>query len=154
MDSIVRAFCIYVALVTILRTVGRRSLQQATAFEWILIFLIGGVCIQEIITDDHSITNAVLTAATLALTHVAASLLQSRVPWFARIATGTPISIELGSNWDRGRLNALLLNEEDVMAMARSKGLTDRESVGHVVVERNGTINVFPAAAERDGGGR
>jgi uncharacterized membrane protein YcaP (DUF421 family) len=101
------------------------------------------VCIQEVVTDDRSITNAVLSASTLALTHVAATWLQACVPWFARIATGVPISITLGPDWDRKRIHELLLNEEDIMAVARSKGITDRERVGYIVVERSGVINVF-----------
>ncbi|HTD33332.1 MAG TPA: YetF domain-containing protein [Candidatus Elarobacter sp.] len=144
MDSIVRAALTYWFLYFVLRVLGRRSLQQSTGFEWILIFLLGGVSIQAIVTDDRSLTNAWLVVMTIALTHVGATFLERKVSKLGARMEGTPVPIVEHGVWHVERLSALRILEQDVMAAARQRGLERFDQIDSAIVERNGAVSIVP----------
>ena len=149
MDSIIRAACTYWALYFLLRVIGRRSLQQATGFEWILIFLFGGMTIQAVVTDDRSLTNAWLSVTTIALMHVFVTFLERKIDSLGKRLEGTPIPVAQNGTWHIDRLEQIRILEQDVMAAARQKGLRSFDQIDTVVVERNGAISIVP----KDGAG-
>jgi uncharacterized membrane protein YcaP (DUF421 family) len=144
METIVRAAVTYWFLYFVLRIIGRRSLQQNTGFEWILIFLFGGISIQALVTDDRSLVNAWLAIMTVALMHVSVTLIERRFQKTAQRLEGTPIPIAERGDWHIERLEALRILEQDVMAAARQKGLKSFDDIESAVVERNGAISIIP----------
>jgi uncharacterized membrane protein YcaP (DUF421 family) len=144
MDAIVRAALTYFFLYFVLRVLGRRSLQQSTGFEWILIFLFGGISIQAIVTDDRSLTNAWLVVMTVALVHVAVVFLERKVDKLGARMEGTPIPVAEHGTWHVERLEALRILEQDVMAAARQRGLERFDQIDSAIVERNGSISIVP----------
>lgn len=144
MDSILRAAATYWLLYFVLRLLGRRSLQQTTGFEWILIFLFGGMTIQAIVTDDRSLTNAWLSVMTIALMHVLVTFLERKIDKLGKRLEGTAVPIAEHGKWHIERLEQLRILEEDVLASARQKGLQRFDQIDSVIIERNGMISVIP----------
>lgn len=142
MGTIVRATVIYWFLLGILRIVGRRSFEQLSPFEMILVFLLGGIGIQAIGADDRSMVNALLGISTVALMHVLVSWLKLRSEAFRRWVDGTPIVIVEDGYWHEERIEKLQLHEQDIMAAARAKGLERHDQIQFAVVERNGKISI------------
>jgi uncharacterized membrane protein YcaP (DUF421 family) len=142
MGTILRAIAVYFTLLVVMRVVGRRSFEQMSPFEMILIFLFGGMGIQAVVSDDRSLTNALLGIMTVALLHVSVAFLKMRSEGFRRLVDGTPIVIVEGGHWHEDRLQRLRLTPQDVMAAGRQAGLEHMKQIQFAVVERNGGISI------------
>lgn len=143
MVTIVNAAIIYWVLLFALRLVARRSPNMMTPFEIILLFLMGGMGMQAIVGNDHSLTNAVLGIATVVMMHVLVASLKGWSERFGRIVDGTPVIVFGKGQWQREKMWRLRIHEQDVMAAARGQGVERLEQIKYVVVERNGGISVL-----------
>jgi uncharacterized membrane protein YcaP (DUF421 family) len=114
-----------------------------TPFEFIMIFLLGGMAIQMVVTDDRSLVNALLGIATVALNQTLVSTLKQRSENFGRFADGTPVVILEHGKWHEDRMHHLRVQAQDVMTAARQQGIETLDQVKTAAVERNGAISVF-----------
>jgi uncharacterized membrane protein YcaP (DUF421 family) len=143
MAAVFRAIFAYLFLVFIVRTVGRRPGKQMTPFEYVLIFFIGGLALTAVIGDDRSITNAFCAVMAVALTHFAIAKLRQISPMFGLIADGTPsILLEHGA-WHPETMRKMRIQDDDVMAAARDKGIRTLEQIEYAILERNGEISII-----------
>jgi uncharacterized membrane protein YcaP (DUF421 family) len=63
-DSVLRAFVVYIVLLVILRVAGSRTMAEITTFDFVLILIISEAVQQAMIDDDNSMIQAdVLEAA-------------------------------------------------------------------------------------------
>jgi len=152
MATILRATIAYWALLFTLRVIGRRAVNQMTPFEFILLFLIGGMTIQAIVYDDRSLTNALLAVITIGINHVFVAWFKEKSETFRKIADGTPIVIIEKGHWYEDRMYRMRLCDQDVMSVARQSGISHLEEIDTAIVERNGAISIYkrkePAGAE------
>jgi uncharacterized membrane protein YcaP (DUF421 family) len=142
MVTIVNAAIIYWALLIALRLVGRRGPSMMTPFEIILLFLMGGMGMQAIIGNDHSLTNALLGIFTIVMMHVSVATLKGWSELFGRIVDGTPVIVFSHGQWQDECMKRLRVHVQDVMAAARSQGVERLEQIKYAIVERNGGISV------------
>lgn len=147
MDSVINAAIVYVFLRLIIGLTGRRNLGQLTAFELVLMIVIGGAVQRALVGDDPSLTNAAIIVATLIALDILTSLIERRSRVFGRIMRGAPlIVVENGRPLSR-RLFRAQLSEDDVLAAARRHhGLTAIEDVKYAILEANGEISIVPNA--------
>src|SRR5215203_4701121 len=142
MGTIIRATLAYWLLLFILRVLGRRSTSQMTPFELILLFMIGGMTIQAVVSDDRSMTNALLAVCTVASMHIVVSVLKQWSDGFAKVVDGTPLVVMDRGEWNKELMQACRIQEQDVMQAARQQGIQRAEPIKYVIVERNGSISI------------
>ena len=146
MAAILRALFGYVFLVFMTRIVGRRPGKQMTPFEYVLIFFIGGLTLTSMVGNDRSLTNALGAIIMVALTHFLITWLKQRSPAFGRIVDGTPLVLKEKGQWNIEAMRGMRLQDDDVMAWARDKGIGTLEEIDYAVLERNGEISVLGAS--------
>jgi uncharacterized membrane protein YcaP (DUF421 family) len=144
MGTILRAIVAYLVLLLMIRVTSRRAAGPATPFQLILIFLFGGMTIQAVVSDDRSLTNALLGVMTIAWMHLTVAWAKIRWPAVGRVVDGAPILLVEDGRWHEDRLKRLQLHDTDVLASARLHGLLRRDQVLHAVFERNGEIAIIP----------
>jgi uncharacterized membrane protein YcaP (DUF421 family) len=59
------------------------------------------------------------------------------------LADGTPVIIVENGHWHHERMWRMRLQDQDVMAAARDKGIRTLEQIDMAIVERDGSISVF-----------
>jgi uncharacterized membrane protein YcaP (DUF421 family) len=145
MDSVINAVIVYVFLRLVIGLAGRRNLGQLTAFELVLLIVVGGAVQRALVGDDPSLTNAAIIVATLIGLDLLASLIERRSRGFGRVLRGEPlIVVENGRPLAR-RMHRAELSEDDVMAAARlHHGLTTIDEVKYAILETNGEISIVP----------
>ena len=143
MGPILRGIAVYWFLLFTLRIIGRRAVNRMTPFELILLFLIGGISIQAIVADDRSLTNALIVVITVGMNHVAVAWLKQKSVGFRIFADGTPVFFVEGGEWHHQRMWRMRLQDQDVMAAARDKGIRKIDQIEMAIVERDGSISVF-----------
>lgn len=145
MDSVLRALAIYVALTLLFRITGRRSLNQITTFDFVLLLVIGEATQQALLGDDFSVTNAILVIVTLLVTDIALAWIKTRRPGTARVLEGLPTLLVLDGKPLEERMAWSRISEEDVLQAAREgQGVMRMEDIRVAVLEPSGTISVIP----------
>ena len=145
MYTIAHAIVGYFFLLLIVRLLSRRPGAQMTPFEFVLVFLIGGVIILATVGDDHSETNAVCAVLTVGLMHRVVSWLKSRFPKFGAVMDGTPLMLLQEGQWQTETMQKMRLQDTDIMAAARSKGVKTLAAIKYAILERNGAISIIKA---------
>lgn len=145
MDSVLKAFIIYVFLWAIMRITGRRALGELTVFEFVLFLIIGGATQRALTGEDYSLINAIIIVATLALLEVITSLLERRYRLFAKVTRGVPMLVMADGEFMTSRLRQARITEDDVMEAARRlHGLERPEDIRFAVLEASGKISIIP----------
>jgi uncharacterized membrane protein YcaP (DUF421 family) len=143
MYTILHAIVGYFFLVLIVRALTRRPGAQMTPFEFVIVFLIGGVIILATVGNDRSETNSVCAVLTIVLMHRLVSWLKIRYPTFGKIVDGTPLVVLKDGEWQTEVMRNMRLQEMDVMAAARNNSVKTLGKVKYAILERNGAISVI-----------
>ena len=145
MSTIIHAIIGYLYLLLTVRVLSRRPGAQLTPLEFVLIFLIGGVIILTTVGDDRSETNSICAVITVALVHRLISTLKQRYRKVAAIVDGVPLVLLEQGAWRCNVMKLMRVNEVDVMAAARTKGVRELHEIKYAVLERNGSISIIKA---------
>jgi uncharacterized membrane protein YcaP (DUF421 family) len=144
-ESVIRALVIYFFLVLVLRLAGRRTLDQMTAFDLVLMLIISEAASQALGGGDTSLTNAFVLITTLILTDVVLSLCKQRWKTLDRIMDGVPLVIVENGRPIRDLMERARVDEEDVLMKARElQGLERMDQIKFAVLERSGEISIIP----------
>ncbi|MBR0649550.1 DUF421 domain-containing protein [Roseomonas terrae] len=146
METVFKAIALYVALLILFRITGRRSLQQTTTFDLVLLLVIGEAAQPALIGNDNSLTTAVLAVATLLSIDVALSLLKRKAGRLERLLEGQPTIIVMRGTPLPDQLRRARIDAADVLQAARERqGILRMEDIGLAVLEANGSISIIPA---------
>ncbi len=150
MNPVVRGLAIYIFLLIIFRFMGKRSLQETTTFDFILILIISEVTQQALVGQDFSLTGAFILIATLISVDLLFSLLKDNFNLFGRITEGSPLIIVDHGKVLYNRMKNSRVDEEDILEAARqSHGLERMDQVKYAVLEKGGSISVIPFEKEK-----
>ena len=145
MDSVVRAAVVYLALLLLFRIIGKRSLAETGAFDFVLLLIIAEATQQAMIDDDNSMTNAFLIIVTLLTLNVGFSLLKQRSRLVDRLIDDVPVLIVVDGNPLKDRMNQARVDERDILQAAReTQGLARLDQIKYAVLEVSGGITVIP----------
>jgi uncharacterized membrane protein YcaP (DUF421 family) len=138
MSTIIHAIIGYFFLLLTVRVLSRRPGAQMTLFEFVIVFLIGGIIILSTVGNDRSITNCLTAILTIGLLH-------NLVAWFKTIIIdGSPLVLASNGQWHKEAMDGMKIAPEDVMAAARMKGISSIFKVKYAILERNGSISIIP----------
>ena len=143
MSTIIHAVFGYVFLLLIVRLLSRRPGGQLTLFEFVIVFLIGGLIIVSTVGHDRSIVNCATAILTIGLLHWLVSSIKGRFPRFGAVVDGTPLVLLKNGEWQMEVMRGMRMDREDVMAAARTKGIRSIYDVAYAILERNGAISII-----------
>lgn len=143
MSVVIQATVVFAVLWLVVRVVGKRELSQLSAFDLILLVVIGDLIAEGVISEDTSVTGAVIAVSTFSLLTVALSWLSWRFPRAQRALEGIPtLLIRDGEILDEAlRLERVTI--DDLHAAARQEGIRDLDRVEWAVLEQDGSFSFF-----------
>src|SRR3978361_683509 len=121
MSTIINAIAGYFFLMLIVRLLTRRPGAQMTMFEFVIVFLIGGIVILATVGNDRSITNCGMAILTVGLLHNLVAWIKARSPRFGAIVDGTPLVLVKDGAWVDEAMIGMKMAPEDIMSAARIK---------------------------------
>jgi len=143
MYTIIHAILGYLFLLLTIRVLSRRPGGQLTPFEFVIVFLVGGVIILSTTGNDRSETNTVCAVLTIGLMHRSVSSLKQRFPKLGAWIDGTPLVLLKDGNWQEEVMKQMGIQDTDVMASGRLKGVKSLSEIKYAVLERNGGISII-----------
>jgi uncharacterized membrane protein YcaP (DUF421 family) len=144
MPTILHAIAGYFILLLIVRVLKRRAGSQMTLFEFVIIFLMGGIIILSTVGNDRSVTNCTCAVIAVALIHRTVAWAKSKSPRVGALIDGTPLVIIRAGQWQPEVMQGMKLRREDIEAAGRSAGANRIEDIDYAILERNGRISVVP----------
>lgn len=145
MESVIRAFVVYAALLIIFRIAGKRTLSKTTTFDLVLLLIISEAVQQAMVDGDESMTNAMLVVVTLVGIDIVLSLVKRYSPRADRFLEGAPlVLVRQGAPLD-DRMRKERIGPEDVMEAARHlQGIARMDDIEYAVLETSGAITIVP----------
>ena len=144
MPTILHSIVGYFILLLIVRVLKRRAGSQMTLFEFVIVFLMGGIIILSTVGNDRSVTNCTCAVIAVALIHRTIAWGKSKSPTLGAIIDGTPLVIIRHGEWQPEIVTGMKLRREDIEAAGRSGGVNKIEDIDYAILERNGRISVIP----------
>ena len=153
MYTILHAIVGYFFLLFVVRMLSRRPGGQLTPFEFVIVFLVGGLIIAATVGDDRSVTNCVCAILTIGLMHRITARIRARSSRIGRAVDGVPVVLLEQGRWRTEAMHGTRLDDEDVMAAGRSKGIRNLQGIKYAIVERVGTISIIPTEKQEEQSG-
>ena len=145
MNPVLRGIAVYVFLMIVFRIMGRRTLNNTTTFDLVLLLIISEVTQQGLVGEDFSVTTAAILICTLMGLDLVLTLLKQRFKSLDRVMEGTPLVIVDHGKPLVKRMKKTLLDDEDIMEAARMNfGLEKMSQIKYAVLEKDGSISIIP----------
>jgi uncharacterized membrane protein YcaP (DUF421 family) len=141
MDIVIRAAVIYLFVYVLLRALGKRELGELTAFELVLLFVIGDLVQQSITQGDTSLTAAVLAIGTISMLILLQSYAVFRWSRSRTLIEGQPVVLLLDGHVVEPALRSQRMTIDDLQESARSEGIGDLADVQIAILEKEGKLS-------------
>ena len=141
MDLIIRATVLYFFLWAVARGVGKRELSQMTAFELILLVVMGDLIQQGVTQEDMSITGAFLVISTLTFWIVVMAYVSWRFRRSRSVVEGLPVVIVRDGEPVEQAMRLERVTLEELHEGARNQGVDDLRRVKLGVLEPDGRFS-------------
>jgi len=137
-----RAAMMYIALIVLVRLGKKRFLGGATAFDYILVVMIGAVA-GRAMTGGSPYFASLLGVLTLILMHWVFSAVARRSSWFSHLIKGNATRLIKDGTVDFRALAHAHMSADDLSEDLRSHGETDPSLIGEAYLERSGKVSVL-----------
>lgn len=141
----------YVALVILLRVVGKRTLAKLNAFDLVVTVALGSTLATVLLNADVSWAEGATAFGVLAALQLVVSWTTSRAPGGRAALTAHPTVIVRDGVLDEDAMRAQRLTVGEVRQALRSSGVGGLDRVQQVVLESDGTLSVIQTSAAGDG---
>lgn len=140
---VLHSAAVFAFLWLVMRVVGKRELSQMSAFDLVLVVVLGDLVTESVLGEDTSLTTALTAISVFALLTVAASWASWRLPGRRAFFEGIPTPLV-----SRGRIlhEALRLERvtvDDLKEAARAQGYRSLDEVEWAVLEPDGQFSFF-----------
>ena len=150
MEIVVRAAVVYLLLWVLLRALGKRELSEVTAFELVILVVLGDIIQQGVTQEDMSITGAALAVSTMGLLAVATSIVSQRWPRARPVLEGRPSVVVRDGTVIDETVRSLRMTVDEIHEAARKRGYRDLADIAWVIVEPDGKFSFIEASGESD----
>ncbi|WP_345951659.1 YetF domain-containing protein [Mucilaginibacter sp. PAMB04274] len=149
MELVIRGVFMYLFLMVIVRVMGKRTMAQASTFDFVLLLTISQVTQQALVGMDYSLTGAVILIIVFVAVNVIFSVIKGKWSFFSKMMEGTSLILVDNGKMLPIRMKHSQVAEDDIMLAARSThGLERVEEIKYAVLEKDGTISIIPYKSE------
>ncbi len=147
MEIVIRAVAVYAILWVLLRAMGKRELAEMTAFELVILVVLGDIIQQGVTQEDMSVTGAALAVSTMGLLAVATSVVGHRWRGSRAVLEGRPsLVVRDGEVFDEV-LHRQRIPREELDEAARKRGIADLGAIRWGILETDGTFSFLEDGA-------
>jgi uncharacterized membrane protein YcaP (DUF421 family) len=147
MNPVVRGVSIYLFILILFRIMGKKSLSDATTFDFVLLLIISEVTQQALVGQDYSLTGSFILITTLVTADLVLSLLKESFPFVGKVTEGLPLVIVNEGKPLPRRMRKSKVSEDEILESARQHfGLERMDEIKYAILEKNGQITIIPKA--------
>ena len=140
-----RALLMYLILIWLIRSAKKRFLGQPTAFDMILVIMLGSIAARAL-TGGAPYFPCVLAMMVIIATHWLFSLIARDSRWFSGLIKGHPTILIREGRVDGNALRSAHMSRGDLDEELRQQGVDEPSKVAHARLERSGKLSVIKQA--------
>ena len=149
MEIILRATAIYFFLWMLTRGLGKRELAEMTAFELLLLMVVGDLIQQGVTQEDTSVTGAFLAVGTIGAWIAVFSWVGFRSRRARSVLEGVPVIVVRNGRPLEPALRLERVTVDEVLEAARNHGITDLRDVWLGILEADGKFSFLQHDGEK-----
>jgi uncharacterized membrane protein YcaP (DUF421 family) len=151
MEIILRATAIYFFLWMLTRALGKRELSEITAFELLLLMVVGDLIQQGVTQEDTSVTGAILAVGTIGVWILIFSFLGWRFPRARKVIEGVPVVVVRDGRPIEPALRLERVTLDELLESARNQGIDNLRDVKLAILEPSGKFSFLQGQDGDDG---
>jgi uncharacterized membrane protein YcaP (DUF421 family) len=140
---VVRGIAVYLVLLCMMRLTGKRSFGEMSAFDLIVLMLVGGTVRTSIIGSDNSFLGGLIAVASILAADRALGWVCSRNAFVNRLIEGRPSLLVRNGVRVPGALRRCSLPEAAFERALHAEGIEDETTIATARLEPNGKITVI-----------
>lgn len=145
MEGIFRVIAMYLVLLAVFRLAGKRTLSDATTFDFLLLLIISETTQQALVREDHSFTHSMVMILTFVGVNIVLSAMKQHSRAVERLLEGEPVLLVEHGRPVRRAMDKERVDEDDILEAARERrGLERLDQIKYAVLERSGRISIVP----------
>ena len=144
-----RGAVLYIAMIVIMRALGKRQLGEFQPYELAMTILLADVISAPMESVSTPLLHGLLPVAAMFVVHGAITLVSLRWDGARAVLSGRPTVVMSKGEIDQKALSKLCLSLSDLLEGLRGAGFLDPAEVGTAIVEANGSISAFAASEAR-----
>lgn len=141
-ELILRSTVVFIFLFLVIRIWGRKHLGSLSPFDFILLLIISEAVQNALVSDDKSVSGAMVTVITMILLNVVLNKLTFNFKNMEKLIDGEPIILIEDGKVDHNLLNSETVTHQELMEALRSEGVMEIPKVRLAVLETSGKISV------------
>jgi uncharacterized membrane protein YcaP (DUF421 family) len=153
MEIVVRATVIYFFLWAITRGLGKRELAEMTAFEFVLLIVMGDLIQQGVTQEDTSITGAILAVGTIGIWILIFSWLSYRFRAARNLIEGVPVIVVRDGLPVEPALRLERVTLDEILESARNQGIANLRDVNLGILEPSGQFSFLKRSNDEEAQG-
>lgn len=144
LEMMVRATAMYLALLAVIRIIGRRSVGEFSMRDFIFILLIAAGAESSLQGGHSSVASGLVLVGTIAAWNYGLEVLSFKIPAIERLISPRPIQIIQDGRLLRRNMRREYLTMDELMTHLREEGCEEVSDVKHAFIEGDGHISVIP----------
>jgi uncharacterized membrane protein YcaP (DUF421 family) len=140
----------YIALITLLRISGKRTLSKMNAFDLVVTVALGSTLATILLSKDVALAEGIVAFVLLILLQYIIAFLSLRSEKFKGMIKSEPAMLLYQGRFLHNAMRRERITEEEIEAAIRQQGLATLEQVEAVVLETDGSLSVVHQAAQRE----
>jgi uncharacterized membrane protein YcaP (DUF421 family) len=149
MEIVVRAAVVYLFVWLIVRGTGKRELAEMTAFELVLLVVMGDLIQQAVTQQDTSVVGGMLAVGTIGFLIVVTSYVSWRFKGTREVIEGVAVVIVRDGKPLEDILRLERVTVDEVLSGARNQGIADLAEVQIGVLEADGKFSFLTRDKEQ-----
>jgi uncharacterized membrane protein YcaP (DUF421 family) len=141
MEIVARAAVVFLILWFLLRIMGKRELAELTAFELVLLVVMGDLVQQGVTQEDFSVTGTILSAGTIVVLIVITSTISYYWKSSRPVIEGRPVVVVRDGHLLDDALALEHISHDELREAARRTGIADLNDVSWCVLEPDGRFS-------------
>src|SRR5688500_12054338 len=150
MEIVLRATAIYFFLWMLTRALGKRELAEMTAFELLLLVVVGDLIQQGVTQEDMSVTGAMLAVGTIAVWILLFSWLSYRSRPARDIIEGVPVVVVRDGRPIEPALRLERVAMDELLESARNQGISNLRDIELAILEPSGQFSFLERKEDDD----
>ena len=137
-----RALAVYVLMLVVIRALGKRTVGNFAAFDLLVALMLGEV-VDEIIYGDVSFMQGTVAIVVISAAQYSNAWLTWWDHGFDKLLEGTPTVVVRDGELQKAGMKTERMNEKDVVAHLRAKGIRDIREIQLALIEDDGEMSVL-----------
>jgi len=149
MGYIIRTFIVGIIVFLVGRYVAKRTVSQLTAYDFVLVWVLGALTVAPLLDGEISFTYTVVPLLTLFFWHYIISFISLKSRKFSLFFNGKPIILIDDGKIIIKNLKKHFINVDLLMSELRLKNIFDISEVKYVILEPNGHFSTIKKESQR-----